>query len=103
MTAHKSEWPDALTPELREILGHICFELGSLAHAYRDAGLFVGADGEQLRSRAEDEQAFMLHRFLTHWFKAGPDWRKSCWKEMEPVIETARAARASKAQAQAQV
>lgn len=85
-------WPEALTPELREILGHICFETASIAHAYQRAGKFVGADGEALSKRAEDEQAFVLHRFLVHWAKAGPAWRDSMWPELQAVIATANGA-----------
>lgn len=86
-----SEWPSVLTPELRDILGFMCFQLGKMAHAYRAAGRFVDADGEQLPSRAEDEQAFMLHRFLTQWFAHGADWREHMQAELETVIAEAKA------------
>lgn len=84
-------WPAALTPALRELLGFMCFELGPMAHAYRAAGQYVGADGLELKTRAEDEQAFMLHRFLCHWVTAGDNWRASMREELGPVIEIAKA------------
>jgi hypothetical protein len=83
------ELPDELTPELRDILGFMCFQLGKMAHAYQAAGRFVGADDMKLEKRAEDEQAFMLHRFLVHWAKAGDDWRASFADELDEVIAPA--------------
>lgn len=86
-----SDWPRELTPELRDILGFMCFQLGPMAHAYQAAGRFLDADGCEMRKRAEDEQAFMLHRFLTHWFEHGADWRESMEVEFECVITEAKA------------
>ncbi|WP_298810486.1 hypothetical protein [uncultured Sphingomonas sp.] len=64
-----------LSEPLRDILGLMCFQLGSLAHAYRRAGEFNGADGP-LQARAEDEQAFMLHKILGLWLLHGDGWRQ---------------------------
>jgi len=86
----KIELPDHLTPVLRDILGFMCFQLGSMAHTYQAAGMFEGAEGMPLKKRAEDEQAFMLHRFLVHWAKSGDDWRKSMAEELEQVTKIAR-------------
>lgn len=83
--------PDALTPELREILGFQCFQLGQFAHVYQAAGKFVDSDGKPLRKRAEDEQAFMLHRFLVHWHKAGAGWRVSIAEEFDEIATLAEA------------
>jgi hypothetical protein len=83
-------WPAALTPTLRDLLGFMCFELGPMAHAYQAVGRFVGADGEPLKKRAEDEQAFMLHRFLHHWSTAGDNWRASMREELAPVVAAAK-------------
>ncbi len=83
MSGAATQWPAALTPELREILGFMCFHLGPVAHAYRAAGEFVGADGEPLRSRAEDEQAFMLHKLVGFWVDHGPDWRSAFAADIE--------------------
>lgn len=82
--------PEELTPELRDILGFMCFELGKLAHAYQAAGRFV-AEGSGLKRRAEDERAFMLHRFLLHWQRAGANWRESFAAELEEVVDAASA------------
>jgi hypothetical protein len=85
------EWPRALTPELRDILGFMCFQLGKMAHAYQAVGRFLDGDGCELQKRAEDEQAFMLHRFLTHWFDHGVDWRETMEAELEEVLAQLKA------------
>lgn len=85
------EWPRALTPELRDILGFMCFQLAPMAHAYQAAGRFLDDDGCEMSKRAEDEQAFMLHRFLTHWFEHGADWRDAMKAELNEIIAEAKA------------
>lgn len=68
-------WPAQLTPVLREVLGLMCFQLGPAAHVYRDAGEFVDGDGAALKRRAEDEQAFMLHKIVGIALEHGEKWR----------------------------
>ncbi len=67
-------WPRALTPELRALLGQMCFVLGPIAHVYQAIGEFTDSDGAELGRRAEDEQAFMLHKMLTYWFANTKTW-----------------------------
>lgn len=67
-------WPMKLTPVLREVLGLMCFQLGPVAHVYRDAGEFVDGEGAALKSRAEDEQAFMLHKIVGIALEHGEKW-----------------------------
>ena len=67
-------WPSALTPELRAILGQMCFTLGPVAHVYQAIGEFIGSDGQALSRRAEDEQAFMLHKMIGYWFADAKTW-----------------------------
>lgn len=81
-----------LDPALRDILGFQCFQLGSMAHAYQAAGVFVGEGGEPLKKRAEDEQAFMLHRMLHHYAMSGDEWRKGMSEELQKVVELAKIA-----------
>lgn len=80
-------WPEGLTPELHRILGLMCFQLGKFAQGYREIGEFVDAAGEPLASRAEDEQAFMLHKFLGFWFVHGAEWGTAANADIERVIE----------------
>jgi hypothetical protein len=77
-------WPELLTPELREILGWMCFQLGQMAHAYQAVGEFVGTEGK-LNKRAEDEQAFMLHKWLGYWSKHGEEWNKHAAADLKRV------------------
>ncbi len=37
----------------------------------------------------------MLHRFLTHWFEHGEDWRDAMQTELEEVVAQAKAAKAA--------
>lgn len=67
-------WPAKLTPVLREVLGLMCFQLGPAAHVYRGAGEFVDASGNALKNRAEDEQAFMLHKIVGIALEHGEKW-----------------------------
>jgi len=75
-------WPEKLTPELRAILGFMCFQLGAPAHLYQKAGEFVCSEGE-LKKRAEDEQAFMLHKFIGYWFKHGSAWAEAAQADLD--------------------
>lgn len=87
--ARKGIWPSELTSELREILGTMCFQVIDMARLYREVG-------RDIPKRAEDEQAFFLHRFLTHWFEREPDWRSGFANEIRPMIEEAKKLRAEK-------
>src|SRR3546814_16014841 len=69
-------WPTALTQGLREILGIPNFQCGPMAHAYQKIGEFSGDDGLALDKRAEDEQAFILHKLISFWFEPGDGWRE---------------------------
>lgn len=71
-------WPQSLTPDLRDILGMMCFEFISLAQCARAAG-------HDVPKRAEDEQAFWLHRLLGHWFTHGEDWRTAAAVDLQKM------------------
>lgn len=51
----------------------MCFELGPPAHVYQKIGEFVGTEGT-LNKRAEDEQAFMLHKLIGYWLEDPTGW-----------------------------
>ena len=76
--ADAHEWPEQLTPALRKILGKMCFEFISLAQLARAAG-------HDVPTRAEDEQAFWMHRLLGHWFTHGDDWGKAAAADLEAM------------------
>ncbi|AIJ45536.1 hypothetical protein O987_06965 [Comamonas testosteroni TK102] len=73
----------AMTEELASILGLMCFQCISFAHALR-------AGGYSIKKRAEDEQAAVLHWMLGHYFRSGPDgWRAAASADMERLRESA--------------
>ncbi len=77
-------YPDELTPELREVLGWMCFQCISIAQAMRAAGIDV-------KKKAEDEQAHVLHWMVKLVLRHGANWRKEGVKDIEAWREAARA------------
>ena len=63
-------WPLALTNPLREVLGLMNFRTGPIAHLYRAAG-------DDIPPKCEDEQAFVLHRFVRLALEHGQKWREA--------------------------
>ena len=78
------EFP-AMTPELAAILGTMCFETINLAKILRSAG-------QDIKTRAEDEQAAVLHWMLSLWFKHGEGWRQAAAQEVMRIKDAAIAA-----------
>ena len=74
-----------LTPELASILGLMCFQCISFAQALRAAG-------HTIKTRAEDEQAAVLHWMLGHYFRHGDDWRTAAAEDMKRMEAEALAA-----------
>jgi hypothetical protein len=68
------EFP-ALNDDLREILGKPNFWCGPIAHAARN-------DGAEIKPKAEDEQAFVLHLMLTYYFRDPITWRDAFGAEL---------------------
>ncbi|MGU3540041.1 hypothetical protein [Methylobacterium sp. A54F] len=83
-------FPRELTPEVREVLEMMVFQCGPIAHAFRNAGRV------EIRRRAEDEQAFILHWLLTLALEHGADWRKHAGETLKLVIAEAKAALAQR-------
>jgi len=73
-------YPPEMTPALRHVLGMMCFQLAPFAHIFRAAG----AD---IKTRAEDEQAFCLHWLIKHVLLHGDAWAERA----EADIAAARA------------
>lgn len=84
--AAATPFPEELTEELREVLGWPNFRCGPVAHLMRAAG----AD---IKPKAEDEQAVVLHWFVKLVMKHGTDWwnvARTELAEMQARITTAR-------------
>jgi len=88
-------FPRELTPEVRDVLSIMCFEAGPIAHAFRQA------DRAEIKTQAEDEQAFVLHWLLTIALEHGTGWRKHAGDVLEVVIAEAKAAVAARKEAPA--
>lgn len=71
----KQEWP-ALDDDLREILGRPNFACARIAQAFRENA------GAEIKTRAEDEQAFVLHWLTGLYLKYGSEWRKFAADEL---------------------
>lgn len=82
----------AMTPQLHSILGLMCFQCIPFAQALRAAG-------HQIKSRAEDEQAAVLHWMLGHYFRHGEEWRTAAAADVERMKAAAIAAQAGNAEA----
>jgi len=63
-----SEYPATLTDDLRDVLSTMLWTSGQIAQCLR-------AGGEQIPTKAEDEQAHVLHWLTTLVLEHGPEWR----------------------------
>ncbi|MGK8887580.1 hypothetical protein [Burkholderia gladioli] len=79
-------YPDDLTPELLDVLGRPNFWCGPIAHAMREAG----AD---IRRKAEDEQAHVLHWLVKLVLGHGAAWQPAAGAALSQILEKAQAAR----------
>lgn len=80
-------FPRKLTADLIEVLGMPNFRTGPMAHAFRNAGR------AEIRSKCEDEQAFILHWLVTLVLEHGTDWRRHAGETLTAVIAEAKAKR----------
>lgn len=78
-----TNWPERLTPELREVLGMPNFRASPIAHAFRAAG-------HEIARKAEDEQAFVLHWLAGLVLKHGTDWKRHAADELDAVAAETR-------------
>lgn len=75
--ASASKWSvPPLDEEMKFILGRPCFTFVGLAEVYRAAGHDIGR-------RAEEEQAFFIHRWLTFYAAHGSEWRVFAGQDIE--------------------
>lgn len=73
-------WPQEMPMALRGILGLICLTFIGPANVYRKAGFAI-------KERAEEEQAFFLHRLIGFWFKHGDKWNDAAKAELKQIYE----------------
>lgn len=76
------KYPKDLTPDLREVLGMMVFQLSPIAPALRAAG-------HDIKRRAEDEQAAVLHWLIGLVLEHGSNWRSHAADEIERMAAMA--------------
>ncbi|KWC82736.1 hypothetical protein WL58_17855 [Burkholderia cepacia] len=80
-------YPDEMSPALRDVLGRPNFWCGPIAHEMRAAGA-------EIKTKAEDEQAHVLHWLVKLVLDHGDDWQKHAATDLRAIREKANAARA---------
>lgn len=82
----KKEWMASellpLNEHTREILGRICLHCGGIADVLR-------SDNHEIKRKAEDEQAAVIHFLLHMYFKHGDGWREEAEKHLKALAENA--------------
>lgn len=81
-----SAYPATLEVELNEVLGLMNYETGPIAHVYQQAGVAI-------RTKCEDEQAFVLDKCIRFYIKDPKHWRSlmvADIKAMEAKIKAAQ-------------
>lgn len=68
--------PTELTPVIKSVLGILCFQIGHFSEIYRQSG-------HEITCKAEEEQAFCLHRFLCMALVYGGGWLTVANKEID--------------------
>lgn len=80
-------YPATMTAVLADVLGLPNFRSGPIAHVYRAAGA-------EIRTKCEDEQAFVLDRFLRFALEHGEDWRTAAEADLKAAHSLAQASKA---------
>lgn len=80
-------YPATMTAVLADVLGLPNFRTGPIAHVYRAAGA-------EIRTKCEDEQAFVLDRFLRFALEHGEDWRTAAEADLKAAHSLAQASKA---------
>jgi len=69
MVGSNLAFPRELTDDLRAVLSTMLWSTGQIAHCLR-------AGGAEIRTRAEDEQAYVLHWLICLALENGEGWRE---------------------------
>ncbi|KWK75750.1 hypothetical protein [Burkholderia ubonensis] len=79
-------YPDEMSSALRDVLGRPNFWCGPIAHEMRAAGT-------EIKAKAEDEQAHVLHWLVKLVLDHGDDWQKHAATDLRAIRKKADAAR----------
>ncbi|WP_143811007.1 hypothetical protein [Paraburkholderia piptadeniae] len=71
-------YPADITPDLHRVLSLMCFQLASFAHIFRAAGA-------EIKTRAEDEQAYCLHWLIKLVLTHGEGWSEQAQLEIAAI------------------
>lgn len=73
----ETPWPmETMTPAVKEVLELLNFRTGPIAHVYQKAGF-------EMKHRCEEEQSFVLHRFLGFALKHKDNWKAVAEAELQ--------------------
>ena len=73
-------YPKQLTEDTKTALSYMCFDLIKVAQVYRDLGY-------EIPKKAEEEQAFCLHRWLGFALEHGDKWTDIANQELKDLRE----------------
>lgn len=82
-------YPVSITAALADVLGLPNFRTGPIAHVYRAAGA-------EIRTKCEDEQAFVIDRYLRLAIVHGDEWRTAAEADLKEAYTRAEASKAVK-------
>lgn len=74
-------YPKQLTEAIKTALSYMCFDLIKAAQVYRDLGY-------EIPKKAEEEQAFFLHRFILLAIEHGNDFIKVFNEQTHALVES---------------
>lgn len=77
------EYPEKMTPALREVLGLMIFTTGPIAAGMRAAG-------EEIPEKAEAEQAHVLHWLIGLALRNGDSWKPIAAARLDELAKIAR-------------
>ena len=77
------EYPEQMTPALREVLSLMVMTTCPIAHGFRAAG-------EDIPPKTEAEQAFVLHWLIGLALEHGDNWRKIAGGKIAEVLARAK-------------
>lgn len=72
------DYPQEMTPALREVLGLMVFTTGPIAQAFRAAG-------EDIARKAEAEHAYVLHWLIGLALEHGDDWKPKAAAQLDAL------------------
>lgn len=81
-------YPATVTAALADVMGLPNFRTGPIAHIYRAAG-------SDIRTKCEEEQAFVLDRFLRLALEHGDNWRTAAIADLKAAHTLAEASKAT--------